>query len=162
MLDDRIREYQNLFEASVAGDNPHRAAQLGLSIDEFQERRVRAVETGLGFMCRNPTAGVQPGTEGRTCTRLDACSKCPLLRFVPSQRAIEALILFHESLARAEEEFIAKNPERWIRVWLPALALCIAIINLLSAGSKQLLLLKCAEAVKAGLDQGTLVLFHPW
>ncbi|WP_404286613.1 hypothetical protein ACD578_16415 [Microvirga sp. RSM25] len=162
MLDERIREFQNLFEASVAGDSPDRPAQLELSPDEFHERRTRAVETGLGLTCLDPTAGVQPGTKDSICTRLDACSTCPLLRFIPTQQSIEALTLFHDSLKHAEEEFIAKNPERWIRVWLPALALCTALLNLLMSGPKQVLVQQSVEAVKNGLDQGSLVLFRPW
>jgi hypothetical protein len=162
LLDERIREFQNLFEASVAGDNPARAAQLELSIDELQKRRTRAVETGLGTTCADPTAGVQPGTEGSMCARLDACSTCPLLRFIPTRQSIEGLTLFYRSLKDAESDFIARNPERWVKVWLPALALCIALFSLLASGPKQSLVRRAAEAVEAGLAAGSLVLFRPW
>jgi hypothetical protein len=162
LLDERIREFQKLFEASIGGDNPGRAAQLELTLDEFQHRRKRAVETGLGISCADPTAGIQPGTNGSICTRLDACSTCPLLRFIPTQQSIDALTLFHRSLKSAADEFIAKNPERWVRVWLPALALCVAILNLLGAGPKQAMLKHAANTVEAGLANGSLMLVRLW
>jgi hypothetical protein len=162
LLDERIREFQTLFEVSVAGKKVERASQLELSLDEFNERHIRAVETGLGFNCSDPNAGFQSGTEGKLCTRLDACSTCPLLRFVPSIQSVKALVIFHHSLKAAESEFIARNPERWIKVWLPALALCTAIILLLSSGPKQILLRQANSALETGFADQTIVLFQPW
>jgi hypothetical protein len=162
MLDEKIREFQKYFEAAVAGDQPQRAEQLGLSSQEFSRRRKHAVDTGLGFLCADPEAGVQPGTKGSTCSKLECCPDCPLMRFVPREESLEALALFRRSLEAAQDEFIARNVGRWVRVWLPALALCLAIYEILMSGSKKRMLERADRAAAEGLAAGRLVLLRIW
>jgi len=162
MLDEKIREFQKYFEASLVGDKPHRAGQIGLTPDELTRRRKHAVETGLGFICADPEAGVQPGTKGSTCSKLECCSNCPLLRFVPNGKSLEALAVFRRSLEAAQDEFIARNVIRWVRVWLPALALCVAVYESLMAGPKKRMLERADRAAADGLATGRLVLLRIW
>lgn len=162
LLLNRIREFVKLFEASIGDYSDDRALQLSLSPAEYKKRRETAVATGLGFDCSDPLSGYQPGTAGKTCTRLDACSSCPLLRFVPSQASIENLILFLRSLEAAQEEFFARNASRWVRVWMPAQALCMAISQLLAASAKKILLSRAEQTVAAGLTSGSLKLLRLW
>jgi len=162
LLDNKMREFLKLFEARLAGDRDERAAQLSLPLSEFKELRQTAVATGLGFDCDNPLSGYQPGTKDKICTRLDACSSCPLLRFVPSRESIRNLILFMRSLESSEEEFVSRNVSRWIRVWMPAMALCMAIIQLLKDGAKKRMVIDAENDVASGIASGKLILFRPW
>lgn len=162
LLHAKIREFIKLFEVSIGTHNEERASQLSLSLDEYRDQRETAVATGLGFDCSNPQSGYQPGTAGKTCTRLEACSSCPLLRFVPSQESINSLVLFLRSLEAAQEEFFARNASRWVRVWMPAQALCLAITQLLAAGAKKIMLSRAEQTVAAGLNSGSLKMLRLW
>ncbi|MGQ3285553.1 hypothetical protein [Bosea sp. (in: a-proteobacteria)] len=162
VLDERIRKFQNLFESVLVEDPEYAAEMLAIDPKVMRERRDEAVSTGLGFVCANPNAGIQPGTEGGSCSKLDACSTCPMMRFSPSQEAMLGLVLFKRGLADAEEEFIARNPDRWARVWLPGLALCIAIEQRIEGGPKKRMLDAANDAADRGLAAGHLVLFKPW
>jgi hypothetical protein len=77
-------------------------------------------------------------------------------------RPLEALVLFRRSLEAAQDEYIVRNPERWVRVWLPALALCLAIEELIAAGPKRKLLQYALERVAEGLASGRLVIIRLW
>lgn len=162
ILDGHIRKFQNLFESILVADDGRAAEALAIDPSVLRARRQEAVATGLGFVCSNPTAGVQPGTEGGICSRLDACSTCPLMRFVPSAEGLLGLALFKRGLEAAEEGFVARNPDRWSRVWLPGLALCVAIEQRLRSGHKKRMLDDANDAADRGLAAGQLVLFKPW
>lgn len=162
LLHAKIREFIKLFEVSIGEHSEKRASQLSLSFDEYKDQRETAVSTGLGFDCSNPRSGYQPGTAGKICTRLEACSSCPLLRFVPTQQSVNSLVLFLRSLEAAQEEFFARNAPRWVRVWMPAMALCMAITQLLAASAKKIMLSRAEQLVAAGLSSGSLKLLRLW
>jgi len=163
ILDQEIRKFQNLFEADVAGDAPERASQLGISDDEFNRRRRDAADAGLGLTQIDQTPEGQVHPTGTVRDSDGACGLlCPMLQFRPTPQSIKALVHFHRSLSSAEAEFVTRSPERWIRVWLPALALCIAITSLLEGGSKRRLLRSAQSEIERELADNTLTLFQPW
>lgn len=128
-LDKQIRAFQNLFEANLGRGIDEFASKLGVAPAELERRTALADETGLGFVCLEPTAGVQPNTTpGLRCQRLEQCTECSLRRFVPTDQALEALVLFNFALKDQEAAFCAANPKRWAEVWMPYLALTEAVI----------------------------------
>ncbi|MET3897636.1 hypothetical protein ABIB57_001582 [Devosia sp. UYZn731] len=161
LMDLKIIEFQQQFE-SIFGDGAKRAASLFIGLDEFEKRRASAVANGIGFYCSAPHSGFQPDTKGRQCWKIDACSKCPLLKFYPTRAAILELLWFKASLERASQGFITGNPERWVAVWLPALALCEGIVSLLSAGSKRTMFTKLKAEFEELEAAGSRADFHPW
>jgi len=161
VLDSYIHDFQAQFE-SLFGQARYRAAQLFLSQHEFNITRAKAVENGLGFWCADPKRGIQPGTTGRDCAKLDACASCPLLEFQPTERSVFQLLWFKASLDAAEDTFISQNPERWVRVWLPAQALCMAVTELLAQGPSRKFLLLSQKALDDRQASGGFEYFKPW
>lgn len=162
-MDELIRDFQRLWEAEILGDRSDRHEQLNVSRAEYERRRMRAAETGLGFSCLDPFSGHQPGSrKGKACDQLEACAGCSLLRFVPSRRALEALVLTERSLAAAEHEFISRNPERWRQCWMPLLALARATMSRLQESHRAVTLAKAEQAVDSQIASGVLVGLRPW
>lgn len=159
--DDKIREFQRLFEA-VFDSSGTRARLFEISEEELKRRYKKAVDTGLGYVCLDPWAGAQPGQSGWLCSRLDACSRCPMLSFRVSAQALDALVLFRRSLERAFEAFVSMNAERWQLVWMPALALCVATMDRVKQSASRVMLARSENAVDEGLAAGRLKYFQPW
>lgn len=162
-MDELIRRFQNLLEAILVPTEEQTVANLGVPATVIQQRRERAVETGLGFACAHPLASeIAPAQASAACLELQACANCDMLRFVPSESALLALVLTEKSLASAEEEFIARNPRRWAKFWLPMLALSRATISRLKDGHRAHALMRACSAVEQGLAEGSLALVRPW
>lgn len=162
LLDSKIRDFQNLIEAVVVGGNADWRSALGLSDRDAEELSKRGVNSGLGLFCSDPYAGVQKTPSGAMCHHVDRCADCSMMRFVPSKNAISQLLLLRMSLETAQTEFFAKNKERWVKVWLPLLALTIAILEKLSAGPKKQIVVGLMEDLKRQLQANEVVEFRPW
>lgn len=137
-LDKQIRAFQDLFEASLGRGIDDLSSKLGIAPAELERRTELADETGLGFVCLDPMAGIQPNTTaGQRCHRLERCAGCSLRRFVPTERALEALVLFNAALKEQETAFSAANPARWATVWMPYLALTEVFIDKLRSSHRR-------------------------
>ncbi|WP_149651795.1 hypothetical protein [Azospirillum argentinense] len=164
-LDRQIRHFQQLLESALASGLRDIAHELGISREELAHRKRLAEETGLGTLCLNPYSGVQPGTQrGQLCDRLDRCaSGCQLMRFVPTESSLAALVAFHRALQRAEDAWVRSRPERWVEAWLPWLALTEAALRALERSPVYRKKLNAAKlATDKALDRGDISLFEPY
>jgi hypothetical protein len=158
-----MRDFSRIFEAALVHGIKDVAAKLGVTADELASLREIALETGLGFICLDPFAGVRPGTTpGERCDRLQECPDCPLRRFVATHRALMALYLTHRALSEKRDSFESRNPRRWARVWLPWLALTTAVIAKLTSGPLRLKYKRAVAEAETSLEQGTLTLPSIW
>lgn len=124
ILEASIRKFQDLLEAVLISDIPNGYKKLGISREEYQEALNEAHRTGLGVMCLNPKAGVQPGTtEGSLCTKLEDCPACKNVYVPAIQENIQDMILFNRYLKEKREELEALSPSDWENVWLPYMVL---------------------------------------
>ncbi|RST87605.1 hypothetical protein EJC49_04450 [Aquibium carbonis] len=131
----QIREFTALFEAILVNPTPAVAERLRTDLPTLEERRSRAVATGLGTMCEDPFSGVAPGSEeGQACDVFEWCPRCPVRSFRPLQKSMEDLYLMNARLREAEQRMLVNNPARWERVWLPWLAMTEAFIGKLKQG----------------------------
>ena len=163
ILEQRIREFQNLLEAGLLGSRKDLAHRLGISSELLTSRQVKAAETGLGLFCLDVRVSSETGDIAETsCFRLDRCASCAFMRFYPDAKSIEDILFLHRSLADVADEFIGINPARWVEVWLPLFALSKAIIAKLTEGPKRALLVKAKSKLDARLAGGELKLFRPW
>lgn len=163
VLAEKIREFQNLFEATLATGLRDIAHKLGIEPDELERRQNTGLETGLGFHCLDPTGGHQPDIEkGRTCTKLDACATCSLRRFVATDSALDALVLFNRALREQGPEFEKRNPRRWNQAWLPYLALTEALIDKLNDSFRRPRLSAARTRIEEGVSNGSLVPLTLW
>ncbi|NOG71965.1 hypothetical protein [Roseicella sp. DB1501] len=163
-LTQNIRRFQQILEAAFLADLPEVAKSLGISEEELLASKDLANETGLGFVCLRPFAGIQPGTNpGVRCHRVDRCHLgCPARRFVPNASSVLALLLANRSLRAVEAAWIAANPERWEAVWMPFMAETEAYIERLKESSFRSLLHRAEDALQAALGSGTLALIELW
>lgn len=161
-MDELIRRFQRLFEAGVLSPSEDHHQRLGVADSALARRREQAVETGLGFACAHPSAPLAADGLSPTCTQLDACANCEMLRFVPTDTALQALVVTEMSLSAAESEFISRNPERWALCWLPMLALARAALGRLRESHRKGALAAAEARVEHDIAAGRLALVRPW
>lgn len=135
VYEQKIREFQDHFEALVLVGMPEVLERLGVGGDRIQLYADKAKRTGLGFLCGAPTAGLQPETpSGATCLQLDRCADCTARVIVAEPDLVADLILFNNALWKAEPAWASERPERWEEVWLPHLALTEVALELMTRG----------------------------
>jgi hypothetical protein len=153
-----MRDFLELYEASAASDIAEVASLLGISPEEMEKRKKLAIHTGLGFLCTLAASRAGSGSEGVRCVEFENCPGCEMRRFVPNDEAFEALFLTRTALEKERERFERENPERWAAVWLPWLAICLAVTDRLVKGPHRLRYQRAAERASARLQHGTAVL----
>jgi hypothetical protein len=159
----RMRIFQNLLEAQLGKEIEDVALKLGISVAELNERIEVGLETGLGFICLDAYRGVQPRTKpGELCTRLDACPRCHLRRFAPTERGLIALHTHRRALSQSCDEFMSRNPRRWLHVWLPWHALIEATIRVLAKSPYQRKSVRAADEASMMLAGGKISLPTIW
>lgn len=158
-LDSKIREFQELFADSIMSTET--ALASGRDKDVFSSRKSHAAETGLGFACAERLMDSHHDERGK-CQRYDFCHSCTNIRFVPTSDSYRNLIFSERSLSAAADRFIARNPERWARCWLPMLALCRATISKLRESHRRRALESAEADVDQAINQGGLPLLSPW
>lgn len=150
--DDLIRQFQtslqSAFETRIGGD----------AVD-IQ----RARETGLGFVCL-ATESERPAWAPSVgaCNQVEYCANCTSRSFAPSFDSIKQVLLLNKSLRQCAPELEARNPARWITVWLPYLALTEAIIELLEQSHHKFNLKRIHNSLAQELADGRLQLLQPW
>ncbi len=135
LYEQKIRQFQDHFEALVLVGMPAVLERLGVGGNRIQLYADKAKRTGLGFLCGAPTAGLQPETpSGATCLQLDRCADCTARVIVAEPDLVADLILFNKALWKAEPAWASERPERWEEVWLPHLALTEVALELMTRG----------------------------
>lgn len=158
-LDSKIREFQELFVDAIMSTDT--ALASGRDKDVVSSRKSYAAETGLGFACAERLTDTHHDEHGK-CQRYDFCHSCTNIRFVPSSDSYRNLIFSERSLSAAADRYIARNPERWARCWLPMLALCRATISKLRESHRRRALESAEADVDQAINQGDLPLLSPW
>jgi len=131
----KIREFLDRFQAVVIITIDGAPQKLGLSDEEVQRLFSDAARTGLGVACRDPMAGVQPGTRaGRTCTRLDCCYDCKMRWVVATTSNVADLILFFDYLVASREDALRQNATLWENRWLPWMVFADVALSKLRQG----------------------------
>lgn len=159
----QVRKFQSLFQAVSIQSIEGAAEKLGLSTGQVEKLLGEAYRTGLGVVCIDPRAGVQPGSEkGEDCTQLQNCHSCPNRVVVATEENLKDLILWNRHLELHRPEWEQSRPERWGKVWLPWLVFTQVVIEQASRGrtAKQYKRARaCAEALLAA---GTVNLPPLW
>lgn len=125
-----IRRFGNDFEVIALRDIEGAAQHLGVMVEAFAERLEYALRTGLGVLCKDPRAGVQPGTDpGEVCTKQQNCPTCSQMFFVASPENVCDLILWHDHLRAGAETLQHTHPHRWAELWAPWLVLAEVLLQ---------------------------------
>ncbi len=130
-----IREFVERYQAVIIATIEGAPEKLGLSADEFKRIFSDASRTGLGVVCLNSMAGIQPGTSPNIpCTRMDACCRCQVRYVVATVENIADLIMFNKYLRESQGQQIEENPDGWEQRWLPWLVFSDIALAKLSKG----------------------------
>ena len=159
----KYREYLVLYEVAAASTIAGMAARLGMSPETYRQKLELAVHTGLGIHCLDTHAGMRPGVEkGEPCPA-DACADCALGVFkAGDEEALEALHLARLALDGARDAYIDRNPERWLRLWLPVDASSQAWAETLSKGVHRLRFARAGLRAHTKLEKGSVCLPLIW
>lgn len=131
----KIRKFQSLFQAVSIYSLKGAAEKLGLTEKKVGQLFGEACRTGLGVLCRDPKAGVQPGSpEGEDCVQLHKCPTCPNRIVVASVENLTDLILFNRHLEKNRPWWERERPERWEKDWLPWLVFTEVVMGLAGRG----------------------------
>ena len=158
----RYRRYLELYEVAVSSTIQGSAAKLGMSIETYGNKLALAVHTGLGIHCLDTHAGFRPGVEeGKPCPA-DACHECAFGVFKVEEETLEALHLARIALDAARDQYVERNPGRWLRLWLPVDASTQAWAEILSGGVHRLRYARAGIRVRAKLENETVCLPLIW
>lgn len=121
-LDIEIRNFLRWMQALVAVNVDDFASKVGMDETEFKKHREEIMNSHFaGLHCKDPRAGVQPGTEkGEVCGEISQCMTCPNRRhlFVATESNVAHLLMWNDALVSAYEAgFIANPPEREWKMW---------------------------------------------
>lgn len=131
----RIRRFQSLFQSVVIHSSDSAAERLGMTPAAAEELFQKALRTGLGVLCLNPRAGVQPGTRaGEVCTRPEACPGCSQAIFVASILNTVDLLRFQRALYQGARALETLEPARWNEYWIPWLAFSEVVVEKMVRG----------------------------
>ena len=121
-LDIEIRSFLRWMQTLVAVNVDDFASKVGIDEVQFQEHRQEILNSHFGGLyCKDPRAGVQPGTtKGEVCGEISQCMSCPNRRhlFVTTEANVTHLLLWNDALVYAfKAGLIANPPEREWKMW---------------------------------------------
>lgn len=121
-LDIEIRSFLRWMQTLVAVNVDDFASKVGIDEAQFQEHRQEILNSHFGGLhCRDPRAGVQPGTtKGEVCGEISQCMSCPNRRhlFVTTESNVVHLLMWNDALVYAYKAGILANPpEREWKMW---------------------------------------------
>jgi hypothetical protein len=168
MLASQIRKFQDLLEAVIVQGISSVGERLGIDFETLHQRAETGNATGLDlFDLTRGTAAV--GSSGRAESQScdpsiesDKRKDNTNLRLVPTDRAIEHLHLVRTAFRDKQSTLGAKNPERWIRMWLECHALVEAYCDRLQKSRHLVRFEKIGSQVSDKLAGGQLVLPYIW
>lgn len=125
-----IREYTESLEHQLFFGVEDASKMFGVS--EFDAHGIlkHAIRTGIGVSCRNPLAGVAPGSiVNEDCTNVSYCHGCEMKIFHITQGNLLDVLLVREHLVTKREEYEALRAAKWEKVYLPMLAFAEVVIE---------------------------------
>lgn len=121
-LDIEIRRFLRWMQTLVAVNVDDFASKVGLDEARFKEHREEIMSSHFGGLyCKDPRAGLQPGTKkGEVCGEISQCMSCPNRRhlFVTTESNVAHLLMWNDALVYAYKAgIIANPPEREWKMW---------------------------------------------
>jgi hypothetical protein len=150
LYEEKMKFFMNQFQATAIAPISGAAQRLGISIDVVHKLVEKAERNGLGVLCLQPRAGIQPGTrKGQLCHLPERCINCVASIVVPQPETIADMIIFNESLRREQSRFAAEQNERWEQLWLSWLAFTDVVLAEMAHGPQARILREAKSLVEA-------------
>ncbi|WP_085031526.1 hypothetical protein [Ensifer aridi] len=157
-LNSQIRDFLDSWEAVSVIGIEHAARQLGVLETELFRRAQLGLDNGLDFAAVKTDPSEK--TEGEDCNPevlLDAAKTFPV-----SPDNMMSLDLARRALRRQFEAMVNLNPLRFMRVWMPWMAIVEGYCERLENSRFRLRFKKCCEDVGKRLETGELRLPLLW
>ncbi|WP_019604686.1 hypothetical protein [Teredinibacter turnerae] len=104
-FDQKMREFREWLQVLVTIDIENVAIKIGLDEDKYRQDKEKIIASQFGGVyCRDPMAGVQPGTKkGEVCWAISQCMTCNNKRniFVVTEENVVHLLQWNEALKSA-------------------------------------------------------------
>jgi len=129
-----IRDVQNfIFVAATDGrDDLHR--KFGLPIEVVEELRSAAKRANFGINCRDNLAGTAPASKvGTPCGDSEYCFFCRQSFVVEDEEVAAELWAFQGLILGQAARLQREVPERWAKLWAPALAYVAKGLSVMNA-----------------------------
>ncbi|WP_434721131.1 hypothetical protein ACOZ4J_27325 [Pseudomonas syringae pv. actinidiae] len=149
-----IRDFQDRFEAMVIAPLHGAPQKLGLNQQQYSRLFEEASRTGLGVVCLDAYAGVQPGSEaGIACTKVTSCPGCTMRYVIGTKRNIADVILFNDFLESRIVDLCANQSDEIQKEWLEWLGLTRVIIAKSQVGDMAKIYLDAKEIAALETDE---------
>lgn len=119
-MERKIREFMLWLETLVSLDIDDFPEKVGIDAVEYQKRKEQILKTQFGgLMCKDPLAGVQPGTtKGQACGMFTKCITCNNRQnfFYTSVDNVVHTLLWNDALNNAYDQGRIQKTGEW-RAW---------------------------------------------
>ncbi|TBG63296.1 hypothetical protein ELG72_09660 [Rhizobium leguminosarum] len=149
----KIREYIEQLDAVIYSSVDELAAKLGMPEDVLNRRRVLGIQNGLSELLLKQSKQAPMPTE-------DFVSTARTLK--PDNDGLRSLVVAGFAIDARWEEMSAKNPGRFLRTWVPWMALIQAMVQRLKKTRHRVKFRQTLEQVRSEIAAGTLFLPILW
>lgn len=154
-LSGRIREFLDAWEATSVINIENAAKMLGVHEIELVRRQRLGLENGLSFAALvDEDETPQDNPDGLLAEEAK--------NFVVTDRSLTVLDLARRALWGQFENLVHSNPERFLRIWVPWLAIVEGYIERLEASRFRVRLKRVRDKISAQLSSGALTLPILW
>lgn len=149
----KIREYLQQMEAVAYASIDDLAAKLGIPLQELHRRKVLGIENGLAELISEVNAAAPSQSES-----LIAQAKT----LKPDDAGLRSLLIAGFAIDARWEEMSAKNPQRFLRAWVPWMALIQAMVQKIMKTRHRAKFRRAFDLVRREIAAGELALPIIW
>lgn len=157
LLNNQIRDFLNAWEGVAVVGIESAARELGVPDAELFRRAQLGLENGLEFAAVKVACSEMTKDDGRSFGLLDAAKS-----FSPSEKNMVSLDLARRALRRQFDTMANLNPSRFMRVWMPWMAIVEGYCERLETSRFRLRFRDCCKDVQRRLEAGELGLPVLW
>lgn len=149
----KIREYLEHFEAVVYSSVDELAVKIGIPSDVLERRKALGIENGLLELLADTDDVQSDPSQG-----FDARAKT----LKPNDSGLRSLVIAGYSIDARWKEMSAKNPQRFLRTWVPWMALIRAMVIKIRTTRHRVRFRKILDDVRREIAEGTTFLLAVW
>lgn len=153
MFKHKIREYIEQFEAVAYSSVDDLATKLGIPADVLDRRKILGLENGLSELLHRPKGEISAPTS-------DFAAVAKTLK--PDDQGLRSLAIAGFSIDARWEEMSTRNPHRFLRTWVPWMALIQAMVKKILKTRHRAKFRRAFEQVRNEIAAGTLSLVPIW
>jgi hypothetical protein len=148
----KIREYLNQLDVLIYNGVDDLAVKLGISVHDLHRRKALGINNGLTELLSET---IQPLSVPEKLAEQSS-------NLNPTDDALRSLCLAGEALEARWEEMATLNPARFLRAWVPWMAVVQAIATKISNGRHRVKFRTILRRVRSELAQGETLLPAIW